>query len=104
MRQTSAWSLSSGWLSKQLSCEAKQTDLLLVAQEDFGGEAIHGPAALWQFKELHDLGAFNEAQRAAGFLCQLSKADQTTPTGFRIDSADFPGIAAFRLATTGSHR
>ena len=71
------------WLAQQaLSCETKQADLLLVAPEDFGGEAIHGPAAIWQFKELHDLGAFNEAHRAAGFLCQLAKADQKCPLGF----------------------
>ena len=71
------------WLAQQaLSCETKQTDLLLLAPEDFGGEAIHGPTAIWQFKELHDLGALNEAQRAAGFLCQLSKADQQRPLGF----------------------
>ena len=68
------------WLAQQaLSCETKQTDLLLVAPEDFGGEAIHGPAAIWQFKEVH---AFNEGQRAAGLLCQLSKADQKRPLGF----------------------
>ena len=29
------------------------------------------------------------------------KAGPERPTGFHIDSADFPGIAAFRLATTG---
>ena len=78
------------WLAQQaLSCETKQTDLLLVAPEDFGGEAIHGPAAIWQFKELHDLGAFNEAQPAAGFLCQLSKADQKRPLGFILTLPTF---------------
>ena len=35
------------WLAQQaLSCETKQTDLLLVSPEDFGGEAIHGSADL----------------------------------------------------------
>ena len=35
------------WPAQQaLSCETKQAHFLLVAPEDFGGEAIHGPATL----------------------------------------------------------
>ena len=78
------------WLAQQaLSCETKQTDLLLVAPEDFGGEATHGPAAVWQFKELHDLGAFNELPTSSWLLVPTLRSRPETPTGFHIDSADF---------------
>ena len=71
------------WISLQtLRCTVKPVELLFVAPEDFGGHATNGPASVWQFREVQDLGAFNEAQRAAGFLCQLSRADQKRPLGF----------------------
>ena len=37
---------------------------------------------MWQFKELRDLGTLHGAQRSAGFLWQLSKAEQKCPLGF----------------------
>ena len=71
------------WISLQtLRCTVKPVELLFVAPEDFGGHATNGPASVWQFREVQDLGALNEAQRAAGFLCQLSRADQKRPLGF----------------------
>ena len=58
------------WISLQpLWCAVKRFELLFIAPEDFGGHATNGPASVWQFREVQDLGAFNEAQRAAGFLC-----------------------------------
>ena len=69
------------------------------AVEDFGGHATHGPAAVWQLRELRDLRVFNEARRAAGSLCQLSVGFLVkTPCGRQLLPPGWP-----QLGLVGDH-
>ena len=70
------------WVAEQaLHCPSKMVGLTLIFPEDLGGHISDGPSSLWALREFQFLEGTRDARRAAGYLCQFTRADYKRPIG-----------------------
>ena len=70
------------WVAEQaLHCPSIMVGLTLIFPEDLGGHISDGPSSLWALREFQLLEGTRDARRAAGNLCQFTRADYKRPIG-----------------------
>ena len=70
------------WVAEQrLQCPSKVIGFTLIFPEDLGGHISYGPSSIWVLREFQFLEGTRDARRAAGYLCQFTRADQNRPIG-----------------------
>ena len=70
----------STWFTEQsLLCANPKVAVIYIFLEDFGGQALSGPASLWSLQELRSLHGQHETLRGATFLCRITGADSRKP-------------------------
>ena len=75
------------WVSEQtLQCPSKVIGFTLIFPEDLGGHISHGPSSLWVLREFQLLDGTRDVRRAAGYLCQFTRADYKRPIGILSNS------------------
>ena len=75
------------WVSEQtLQCPSKVIGFTHIFPEDLGGHISHGPSSLWVLREFQLLDGTRDVRRAAGYLCQFTRADYKRPIGILSNS------------------
>ena len=70
------------WFTElSLLCANPKVHLIYIFAEDFGGQALSGPASLWSLQELRSLHGQYETLRGTTFLCRITGADSRRPLG-----------------------
>ena len=75
------WKSLLGVAEQTLKCPSKVIGFTLIFPEDLGGHKTHGPSSLWVLREFRLLEGTRDARRAAGYLCQFTRADYKRPIG-----------------------
>ena len=70
------------WVAEQtLQCPSKMIGFTLKFPEDLGGHKSSRPSSLWVLREFQRLEGTRDVRRAAGYLCQFTRADYKRPIG-----------------------